>query len=213
MNFDDLLAIVSDEPVFNTGLLLTGDVSPAYVRRQLSGWVTAGRLWQLRRGLYALAPPYRKTKPHPFLVANRLVPGSYVSLQSALAYHALIPEHVAVTTCVTTKRPGEWGTPLGRFMVRHIHPGLFFGYENVSVSRDQRAFVAMPAKALLDLVHLQPQGDSSNYLASLRLQNLDQLDLDQLRQLAFRSGKPKWQRAAEIIAELAAVEAASYEPL
>ncbi|MBU1748407.1 MAG: hypothetical protein KKA73_12020, partial [Chloroflexi bacterium] len=28
----------------------------------------AGRLYQLRRGLYALAPPFQKTRPHPFLV-------------------------------------------------------------------------------------------------------------------------------------------------
>ncbi len=213
MNFDDFLTIVGDEPVFNTGLLLAGNTDPAYLRRQLSGWVNSGKLWQLRRGLYALASPYQKTKPHPFLVANRLVSGSYVSLQAALAYHALIPEHVAVTTSVTTKRPGEWDTPLGRFSVRHIHLDLFFGYETVFVSRAQRAFVATPAKALLDLAHLQPQGDSPDYLASLRLQNLDRLDVGQLRYLASRSGKPKLQRAAETIAKLAAVESAGYEPL
>ncbi|NJL27260.1 MAG: type IV toxin-antitoxin system AbiEi family antitoxin domain-containing protein, partial [Thermoanaerobaculia bacterium] len=39
-------------------------------RRQISRWVEAGRLYQLRRGLYALAPPFQKTKPHPFLVAT-----------------------------------------------------------------------------------------------------------------------------------------------
>jgi len=70
MNFERLLRIVGDEPVFETGLLLAGEVDPRHVRRQLSRWVRAGRLYQLRRGLYALAPPYRKVKPHPFLIAN-----------------------------------------------------------------------------------------------------------------------------------------------
>ncbi len=120
MKFERLLETVGDEPVFEPGLLLAGDVDPADVRRQLSRWVEAGRLYQLRRGLYALAPPYQKVKPHPFLVANRLVRGSYVSLQSALAHCGLIPEYVPVTTSVTTSRPARWDTPLGIYDFRHI---------------------------------------------------------------------------------------------
>jgi hypothetical protein len=67
MEFEQLLEIVGNEPVFETSLLLAGDVDPADVRRQLSRWTKAGRLYQLRRGLYALAPPFQKVKPHPFL--------------------------------------------------------------------------------------------------------------------------------------------------
>lgn len=69
MRFFDLLRIVGDEPVFETGLLLASDADAADVRRQLSRWTRTGRLVQLRRGLYALAPPYRKVEPHPFVVA------------------------------------------------------------------------------------------------------------------------------------------------
>jgi hypothetical protein len=43
----------------------------------------------------------------------------------------------------------------------------------------QKAFVATPEKALLDLVHLQPGGDAPDYLRELRLQNLDRLDVDE----------------------------------
>src|SRR3954466_2221215 len=98
MKFEELLEIVADDPLFETGVLLAGDVDPANVHRQLSRWVRAGRLHQLRRGLYAVAPPFQKVRPHPFLIANRLVPGSYVSLQSVLANSSLIPESVPVTT-------------------------------------------------------------------------------------------------------------------
>ncbi len=51
MKFQDLIAIVAEEPVFETGLLLAGPGDPAHVRRQLSRWVSAGRVQQLRRGL------------------------------------------------------------------------------------------------------------------------------------------------------------------
>jgi len=61
-------------------------LNPADLCRQLSRWTNAGRLIQLRRGVYTLAPPYQKIKPHLFLIANRLLPASYVSLQSALDY-------------------------------------------------------------------------------------------------------------------------------
>jgi len=47
----------------------------------------------------------------------------------------------------------------------------------------------------------------------LRLQNLDQLDLELLQQFAERSGKPKLLRAADVIVEIAVAEAAEYEPL
>ncbi|RME91459.1 MAG: hypothetical protein D6770_00340 [Anaerolineae bacterium] len=52
MEFSRLLELVGDEPLFEAGLLLTGDVDPNDVRRQLSRWVKAGWVVQLRRGLY-----------------------------------------------------------------------------------------------------------------------------------------------------------------
>jgi predicted transcriptional regulator of viral defense system len=213
MVLGELLEAVGEEPVFETGLLLAGDVDPMSIRRQLSRWTDSGRLYQLRRGLYAVAPPFQKVRPHPFLVANRMVLGSYVSLQSALAHYGLIPEAVWMTTSVTSSRPGRWETPLGVYEFRHIQSDLLTGYRWLEVADDQRAYVASPEKALLDLVYLEPEGDSAPYLKELRLQHLEILDLDELRRLAALSGKPKLKRAAERIARLAAEEAEEYEVL
>jgi len=92
MKFNELVETVGDEPLFETGLLIAGEVDPDGLRRQLSRWTATGKLYQLRRGLYALAPPFQKIRPHPFVVANHLVRGSYVSCQSALAFYGIIPE-------------------------------------------------------------------------------------------------------------------------
>ncbi len=211
MEFLELLQIVGDEPVFETGLLLAGDVDPANVRRQLSRWVKSGRVYQLRRGLYALAPPFQKVKPHPFLVANRMVRGSYVSLQSALAHHGLIPEAVPVTTSVSARRAARWDTLLGVYQYRHVKKDLLFGYQRTDVGSDQYAFVATAEKALLDLVHLQPRGDAPEYLRQLRLQNLEWLGQDRLQNQAERAESPKLRRAADRIIELAEAEAEEYE--
>ena len=51
MRFDDLLRRVGHEPVFESAVLLSGDVDRADVQRQLSRWVRRGWLQSLRRGL------------------------------------------------------------------------------------------------------------------------------------------------------------------
>jgi len=212
MEFTRLLEIVGDAPVFETGLLLAGDVDPGNVRRQLSRWTAAGRLYQLRRGVYTLAPPFQKIKPHPFVVANALMQPSYVSLQAALAHYGLIPDYTPVTTSVTTGRPGQWETALGEYTFRHIKPAWWRDYRRLEVSVGQHAWVASPEKALLDLIYLEPGGDDPAYLATLRLQALDRLDLAALDNLARRGG-PKLRRAARVVAALARAEVEEYEAL
>ena len=211
MNFGELADIVADEPLFETGLLLVGAVAPAAVHRQLARWTRSGRIRQLRRGLYTLAPPWEKRTPHPFLIANRLVPGSYVSGLSALAFAHAIPEYVAEVTSATPGRPHRRHTPLGRFSFRHLKSGMMFGYRQVELEQGQRAFVAEPEKALLDLVHLQSRGDEPAYLRELRL-DFAELELDRLDSLAAGCTMPKLTRAAGRIRDLAA-EAPDYEVL
>jgi len=201
MEFETLLDIIGQQPVFEPGLLLAGDVDPHNVRRQLTRWTASGRLHQLRRGVYALAEPYAKARPHPFAVANLLQRPSYVSLQAALAHYGMIPEYAAVTTSVSTGRTRQWETPLGIYRYRHVKRKWFRGYGEIDLGQGQRALVASPAKALLDLVYLTPGGDDPVYLDELRLQGLDRLDLAALRALA--AGSPKLVRASERIAAMA----------
>ena len=202
MKFEEAVDIVSEEPLFETGLLLAGGVDPADLRRQLSRWTRSGRVRQLRRGLYVLAPPWRKRRPHPFLVANRLAPGSYVSGLSALAHAGAIPEYVPETTSITAGRPQLRSTPLGRFSFRHMKPGLMFGYRCIDLEHSQSAFVAEPEKAVLDMVHLQPGGDGKAYLEALRL-DFDTLRLERLEALAAITATPKLARAARVLREIA----------
>lgn len=197
MEFERLVEIVKDEPVFETGLLLAGEVDPNHIRRQLTRWTNAGRLYQLRRGLYALAPPYQKFKPHPFTIANRMVRGSYVSCQSALAHYGLIPEYVPTVVSVCSSRPGRWDTPLGSFLFRHVRRKYFRDYQSLELGDAQEALVATPEKALLDLIYLTPEADSEDYIRSLRLQNLGNLDVESLKNAAEVFGKPKLRRAAD----------------
>ena len=202
MKYSELLSLVDEEPVFSSSLLLSGIVNDRQIRLQLSRWVKSGQLVQLRRGLYALGVPWRKVEPHPFLVANRQHPGSYVSLQSALAWHGAIPEQVHIVTSVGPGRPETTTTPLGTYKKQHIAGALCFGFSRIEVAPRQSAFVATPEKALLDLVHLTPGGDSTGFLRELRLQNLSVFQHASLEEMARRSGKLKLMRASALIASL-----------
>jgi predicted transcriptional regulator of viral defense system len=202
MKWETLLTIIGSEAVFSSSLLLAGNVSVNQTRLQLTRWVQAGRLLQLRRGLYALAPSWRKVEPHPFLVANKLQHGTYVSLQSALSFHDVIPEHVPVVTSVGPGRPEMLRNPLGSFQFKHMTSGMLFGYVRLEVAPRQFAFVATAEKALLDLAYLTPDADSPAYLRELRLQNVDAMNMQNLHDLVKRSGKPKLLRTVKIVESL-----------
>ena len=209
MKFEELLAIVEDEPVFETGWLMTGRPADSGLPAQLSRWTRAGRLHQLRRGLYALAPPYRKVIADPFVIANRLMPGSYVSTHSALAFAGVIPEHVTATTSCGPGRPSKRDTPLGRYIFQYLRPGMLClsafagaGYRQVELVRNQSALIAMPEKALLDLAHLTAGADAPRWVEEMRL-NYEMIDTEFLLALAEASRKPKLLRCAQIVADAA----------
>jgi hypothetical protein len=71
--------------------------------------------------------------------------------------------------------------------------------------------VATPEKALLDLLYLEPDADTEEYLNELRLQHLDTLYLGGLNRLAEQFGKPKLLRAAGRVARMTEQEALEYE--
>ena len=213
MEFSRLLTIVGDDPVFESALLMAGNVTPQSVRVQLARWTETGLIYQLRRGVYAIAPPYQKVKPHPYLIANHLRRASYVSSQSALAFYGLIPDVVQITLSVTSARPERLETPLGTFEFRHIKPAVLSGYCMTRLSQTQpvqQALIATPEKALLDLIYLHPGGDQPDYLRELRLQNLERLDLDELLRHTKTFNTPKIYRAFDTIARMKSAEAQEY---
>lgn len=199
MKFEELTSKVPASGLFTTGQILSGERSATNVRRQVDRWVKRGRIIQLRRGVYVLAAPYAKTELHPFTAANALKKASYVSLQSALSYYGMIPEYVPMTTSVTTGRPEELSTPIGRFQFRHVVSSLFFGFQEVEIGREQTALVATPQKALLDLLYLTPGSDQTDYLCELRLEPSAGFDYESLREMARQCGSAKVERAVNIL--------------
>jgi hypothetical protein len=119
----------------------------------------AKELIRVRRGIYVLAQKFRTEAAHPFAIAQAIVPGSYVSFETALSTHGWVPESVRVTASVV---PGRKSSVLE-------HPLLgSFTFHPLALSRrhflelierqklgSQTAFVAEPLRALMDLVCLR----------------------------------------------------------
>lgn len=120
-----------------------------------------GSLIRLKRGAYVLGQQYRSTPFHPFAIAQGLVAGSYVSFESALAYHGWIPEAVFITASVSPGRKTmRVETPA--FGTFSFHPLAIQNYQFLTaVSRvsfdNTSAFVAQPLRALMDLVALRKE--------------------------------------------------------
>lgn len=132
-----------------------------------------GKLLHIRRGLYCLTDVigYRG-KPHPYELAQYIYGPSYISLESALSFHQLIPERVYTVTSATGKRSKEFHSSLGVFSYLHLPlENLFTGVELVN-ENGHRFFVAKPWKAICDYVFCYKKDWHSlePLLESLRIQ-------------------------------------------
>lgn len=158
--------VVSD---YEIAALLEGSPHRRYglVKRALA----SGELIQVRRGLYAVAPGRSRQPIDLFSLADRIYGPSYISLESALAIHGLIPEAARTVTSVTARRSAEFKTPLGVFSyVRIPQFGLFAGVER-RISAAGVSFVAEPLKALADYcyAHKKRWASLAEALRDLRL--------------------------------------------
>ena len=207
MEFENFLELTGHLPFIDTENLKIGAKDNSSLEVQLSRWKKTGKLMQLRRGIYLVSETYRKTKPFEPAIAATLNRPSYISLEKAFEYHGLIPEAVPVFTCVTTKRPRRWQTPLGVFDYRHIRENLFWGYQSITMN-GQTAFMAAPEKALLDFFYLNNVPVSLEYLEGMRLQSFEKILPETLSQMARRFAKPRMLKVAELISEYVSREQA-----
>lgn len=123
--------------------------------------IKEGALVRVKRGAYVLGAPYRADPVHPFAVAQSLLPGSYVSFETALSYHGWIPESVFTTASVSPGRKTlEYETEAFGSFAFHplaIHDyRLLTGVDRTSLGK-LTALVAQPLRAILDLVTLRKQ--------------------------------------------------------
>jgi hypothetical protein len=117
--------------------------------------IASGDLVHLRRGLYCLPQRYQRSSLNMFEVAQYIYGPSYVSLESALAYHGWIPEAVYSLTSACVKRSCVFKTPVGVFTYSCIPAQIFYqDVDRVVGEKGAVFFIAKPLRALLDYIYV-----------------------------------------------------------
>jgi hypothetical protein len=146
------------------------------------------KLIHIRRGLYCLTDLIGYfTKPHPFELAQYIYGPSYISLESALSYHQLIPEAVYGITSVCVKRSREFHSPLGVFSYLNLPASNFYTEVDLIVENNYHFFIAKPWKAICDYVFCYKKNWNSlePVLESLRInrEDLPMLQVEEIQLL------------------------------
>lgn len=163
----------------------TSNRRDALLRRAMA----AGEVVRVRRGLYVLGPPYQKQKPDPLVLAQHVYGPSYISMESALAFHSWIPEAVYTVASVSMNRSRVFETPVGRFEYVRVPQHCFYvGVERIELpDRQGTVLMADPLKALADLVYARRLDQPlESLLGNFRVDRelLDTLPAEQVEELA-----------------------------
>lgn len=128
--------------------------SPNAIYLAASRLEKSGALIRLKNGLYVWSPEYRTQPIELFAVANHLYGPSYISFETALAWHGLIPERVYTIMSSNPKRTKRFKTSIALFEYRKLPAAAFpIGLTRIELS-GQHCLIATPEKALLDKLYL-----------------------------------------------------------
>jgi len=161
-----------------------------------------GIIQPVRRGLYIPGPALQTSRgPEPFLLANHIFGPSYVSMETALAHHGLIPERVFEIASATIHASRKFVTSAGTFTYTQLPlPYYAFGLRSEKLADGQYAMMATPEKALFDkiittsgLLFRSKKAAREFLLENLRIdeEDLKRLDVQQMTGWVNESMKSK----------------------
>ena len=142
-------------------------IDAGFHRRRLNVWQDKGYIKKIIRGYYIFSD-LEVDENALFEISNRIYSPSYISFETALSYHHLIPESVYGISAASTRRTYTFKTPIAGFSYRTIKPNLFFGYDLASHGNKHMKIATME-KAILDYFYLNPGIKRAPDFASLRI--------------------------------------------
>ena len=166
---------------------ILGDLSDK--RGKIARMIHSGELVQLRRGLYATSRDV-----DPFCFAASIYGPSYISYETALSYHGVIPEAVYEISSATLNRPKEFETVFGRYRFHSVPEAVY----HLGIERETRCgipfLIASPTKALCDRIAREPGmrsiKDVRHWAELMRLDGNMAPDLEIIRACAKGYGCP-----------------------
>ena len=107
-----------------------------------------GLFVKIRNGLYMLAD----YPANHYSIANRLYEPSYISFDTALSFHGIIPETIYAVTSATAKITREFKADNIRFVYHKLKKEAYTGYKAIKYSGNT-ILMAEPEKALADYLY------------------------------------------------------------
>lgn len=154
---------------------------PNFDRNNIVRWTKKGLLIRLRQGYYTF-PEYKGKPDFTLYFANRIYRPSYISLHTALAFYGIIPEGIVQITSITSLKTATFNNDFGAFSYKSVRNELMFGYTLKPFADGRTLQLAVPEKALLDLLYLYPFYNTEQELKELRLdEDYMQTDFDRIR--------------------------------
>jgi len=207
MKFDDLMESFGSLISFNRpDLSLMFGESDSSLGVSMHRLKKTGKIIELKRGLYALAEPWRKAVLHGPLAANVIYRPSYLSGLWALSWYGIIPEKTELYTSATTRATRTFENPFGRFLYQTLKPSLFGGWVRTAIAGAE-VLIAAPEKALADYFYLESGEWNETRMTSMRFDPAD-ISTEKLAVYLEATGEARlaralssWRRYAAELAE------------
>lgn len=135
---------------------------------KISRLVKQGKLFRLTKGWYETSADTESVS----LISVFSAP-CYLSFESALSWHGLIPERVCVQTCASPSRKSRlFSCKFGTYQYRYIPPAAFpYGLE-WNTDFDAPFFLATPEKALCDRIYKEKRLNRMDEMEQLLFMDL-----------------------------------------
>lgn len=147
----------------------------------VSKLVKNGWLVRIKRELYAISDLSSRgyLNLSPYMVANLLLPESYVSFESALAYHGMFDQLTQKSVSLSPKMHKAVELSGITYTFVKTKPAYFFGWQEVAIG-SHSANIATPEKALIDMVNFHKSQYSIDLVIEKLVEHKDDLDLNRL---------------------------------
>ncbi|MDB2673828.1 hypothetical protein N9Y81_02615 [Akkermansiaceae bacterium] len=180
---------IPNDPILDIGYMRHVLAGVADQRGKIARFLETGELISLRRGLYA-----SRRNLDPLCLAGSIYGPSYISFETALSWHGMIPEGVTEVLSATIKRAASFENDFGRFQYQPIPKTVYpVGILRVTES-DLPFLIASPTKALIDRIAreagFRSMADVARWLEGMRIELPSGLDRAQLVECADGYGRP-----------------------
>ncbi|MBU1085419.1 MAG: type IV toxin-antitoxin system AbiEi family antitoxin domain-containing protein [Candidatus Beckwithbacteria bacterium] len=170
--------IVTSDQIYAQGKNVWGKqvVKNVVTRLTRNGW-----LIRVKRGLYAISDLSNRgfLSLSPYVVANLLVKDSFVSFESALAYHGMFDQLTNKTISISRVQYKAVKLESVEYSFVKVLDKWFFGWQEVRID-NRTVRMATAEKALIDMI----QFNKSKYMVDLVVEKLslykDSLDLQKM---------------------------------